>query len=400
MSDNVIILGAGFSYDANIPLLSSFVERMWEYSIRKYANKEAITSVDQEKLRKALLIRAELDGYHGRVSFDDRNIEDILSMLTFNVLGGGKKDKEKFSNFIRAISATIELSCNIKHPGLPEPRKNYSIIEDGSFIYRDFWKGIFNWTEYDNDIPTIITFNYDLVLERSLFQTLINTYYGHHKRFPFDIFSLDYKFQNYKPEFYKVNYSTFGAYSSPKNGTTITKLQSSEVDNCTSINLLKLHGSLNFPQSLTKEENTVQTLTKAIENPYILPPVSNKNTTRLGEDSWKTALNSLRSAKNITFVGYSLPKTDMYMQFFLKAALGPNQELNKISVFDPVLFHDSKESNEMKQRYKECFSEQIRPRINFCPSPIFDKNGNLKDKSGTTEHFVHVLRNSPSDILF
>ncbi len=120
MRDNVLILGAGFSYDAGIPLLSNFIEKMWEYSIREKAGEQKLTPLQLETLRKALNIRKELDGYHGRVTFDDRNIEDILSCCRSIILGGGSSDKEKLQTFLDAISVTIELSCNVKHPGYPK----------------------------------------------------------------------------------------------------------------------------------------------------------------------------------------------------------------------------------------------------------------------------------------
>ncbi|MBV1932384.1 MAG: hypothetical protein KUG71_11790, partial [Porticoccaceae bacterium] len=131
--------------------------------------------------------------------------------------------------------------------------------------------------------------------------------------------------------------------------------------------------------------------------PYILPPVSNKQSNGSGNQSWKTALQRLREAKNVVFVGYSLPKTDMYMQFFLKAALGPNQELNKLFVFDPVLWEDSDASRDMKKRYEMCFSEQLRSRIVFKPELSHTSHSKF---SGTTKHFVNVMEDDPSSILF
>lgn len=180
MSENVLILGAGFSCDAGIPMLSNFIERMWEYSMRGAAGDIKLTPDDKSILSEALEIRSEMDGYHGRVAFDDRNIEDILSMLAFNLLGGGASDRKKLKAFTNAISRTIELSCNVKHPGIPiRPWENgYRAITEGSEIYRRFWQALFEWRRRGKEIPTIITFNYDLVLERALLQVLTNTYYN------------------------------------------------------------------------------------------------------------------------------------------------------------------------------------------------------------------------------
>ncbi len=88
MSDNALILGAGSSHDANVPLLGGFVERMSEYAIRKKANDQPLKKADQDTFERAVRIRFELDRYNGRVMFDDRNIEDILTILSFNALGG------------------------------------------------------------------------------------------------------------------------------------------------------------------------------------------------------------------------------------------------------------------------------------------------------------------------
>lgn len=397
MSDNVIILGAGFSYDAGIPLLSGFIEHMWEYSTRGKVGKDALSEHDKKVLHEALEIRRELDGYHGRVTFDDRNIEDLLSMLAFNVLGGGRSDKNKLVAFTNAISTTIELSCNVKHPGYPTDNR-FSIVNSGDEIYRRFWKALFKWHGMGKSFPTIITFNYDLVLERSLYQVLINKHYSNNNKVPFSSFSLDYKYRYFPTENYQVEYTQ---YTSEKpfehdQGTIIKKIDSIN-NGSANIELLKLHGSLNFPKSKLHLEKNGTSLVNCIEEPYILPPVSNKKSNDAGDESWQVALNRLREAKNVVFVGYSLPKTDMYMQFFLKAALGPNQELNKLFVFDPILWADNEASEDMRRRYEKCFAEQLRSRISFKPKAPERK---YFEDFGCTKHFVELLENDPSTILF
>ncbi len=395
MNNNVLVLGAGFSYDAGIPLLSGFVDRMWEYSIRGKNGSESLSPQDKEILHKALEIRRELDGYHGRVSFDDRNLEDLLSMLAFNVLGGGRSDTNKLVTFTNALSTTIELSCNVKHPGYPANRQ-FTAIFEGDEVYRRFWKGLFEWHKNGNAIPTIITFNYDLVLERSLFQVLINTFYnGLDIKVPFDAITIDYHYKYFPPEHFLIKYATYS--NGGKRGSIIEKIESQQHYRSATIEALKLHGSLNFPKSKKHQENNPVTLTKILAEPYILPPVSNKRSNSDGEEIWKIALQRLREAKNVVFVGYSLPKTDMYMQYFLKAALGPNQELNKLIVFDPLLWNESDLAAEMRLRYENCFSEQLRRRIEF--KPHVPKEIIYKD-AGTTKHFVELLGRNPSSLFF
>lgn len=398
MSDNVIILGAGFSYDAGIPLLGNFIERMWEYSIKKKIGDQTILFDNLSILQKALEIRSEMDGYHGRVAFDDRNIEDILSMLAFNQQAGGTKEKNKLEAFTDAISTTIELACKVKHPGLPRHGSQYSIIDNGIDVYKTFWTSLFKWYEAEKQIPTIITFNYDLVLERSLHQVLINKIYdGYDNRVPFKDFSIDYQYPHFPSQKFEMSYANYGYGSGSSNhGTIFKKVDRVNLLDGPNIEILKLHGSLNFPKVRTKDGGLDLSYTQNLESPYIVPPISNKQTANHASDIWKTALLRLRNAKNVIFVGYSLPKTDVFMQFFLKAALGPNQELNKLFIFDPILWTDKPEKNEMMQRYGSCFSEQLRNRIIFKPPTILP----LDKEAGTTKHFVEMLTKIPSSILF
>lgn len=395
MSDNVIILGAGFSHDAGIPLLGNFIERMWEYSIKKKIGDDQIPFENLTILQKALAIRSEMDGYHGRVAFDDRNIEDILSMLAFNQQAGGTKEKNKLDAFTDAISTTIELSCKITHPGLPK-NNSYTIIDNKIEVYKKFWTALFKWYGTEKQIPTIITFNYDLVLERSLYQVLINTIYdSHNHRVPFKDFSIDYQYPFFPPQIFEMSYATYGGYSGQQ-GTIFKKADRVNLLDGPNIEILKLHGSLNFPKARAKEGNLNLSYTQNFDNPYIVPPISNKQTANYASDIWKTALLRLRNAKNVIFVGYSLPKTDVFMQFFLKAALGPNQELNKLFIFDPILWTDKSEKNEMMQRYGSCFSDQLKNRIIFKPPTVLP----LDKEAGTTKHFVSILDNDPTSILF
>jgi len=55
MNDNILILGAGFSRDANVPLLGGFIERMWEYSMRGKAGSKNLTTGEKKYYLKHLI---------------------------------------------------------------------------------------------------------------------------------------------------------------------------------------------------------------------------------------------------------------------------------------------------------------------------------------------------------
>lgn len=397
MSNNVIILGAGFSYNAGIPLLGGFVERMWEFAARKVHNGKALSDSDIEIFEDAIRVKNELDPYHGRAVFDDRNIEDILSILSFNMLGGGAGDRAKLSKINRAIARTIELTCAVTHPGL-FLRGTTQAIDAGPKLYQSFWFNLFDWYSKSRDFPTIITFNYDLVLERALFQLLINTNYDNYKnKVPFQSFEINYHNDRVPELRYAVSDVNYNdANYKPRPGTTLARLIANPAPNHLAIEILKLHGSLNFPKPRAKTD-AAYNVAASLEDPHILPPISNKMSTTTSDDMWRVALQRLREAKNVVIVGYSLPRTDIYMQYFLKAALGPNMDLNRISVFDPVLYTNSQENKEMRARYQDCFASQLHKRISFNLDghPI-----GPPENYGTAAQFVQILGEAPNRILF
>lgn len=389
MADNVIILGAGASVDAGIPVLANFVEKMWEFAQKGTCNGQKLSSEDKKIFEEAVKVRNELDGYHGRAAFNDRNIEDILSLLSFNLLGGKKSDQEKLVWFIKAIARTIELTCNIKHNG-----NLGSIQSDGASVYRHFWHNLFTrFKDSPASFPVIITFNYDLVLERALFQTLIGIdfYNQHSSPFPFSGVEICYHYNLLNSLKYKIEYTDFtsraGGEFKRKYGTVLEKSSDDLPPNNIRIEILKLHGSLNFP----KDRNSLEVSpTVVAENPHILPPVINKWAGKYEETMWSAGLKHLREAKNIIIVGYSLPQTDIYMQYFLKAGVGPNINLNRVFVFNPVLVTSDKNNDEMRERFGSCFSPQLRERVEFTPS---DEQG--KHSKGRFEDFVDMVALSP-----
>jgi hypothetical protein len=388
---NVIILGAGASADAGIPLLRSFVDTMWEYATRGKVGETSIPDSDRKILTAAKEIWRELEPYNSRASFDNRNLEDILSLLSLEALAGGES-AERYNAVVRAVARTIELSCTINYvEGTPkEP------FQQGG-VYHAFWTQLLNGTQAQN-LPALITFNYDLVLERSLWR------FFHHLDNPrsdvhVNSCGLRYCFGENDfslkgvPHEYRLNRG--GQLTRIENGRKANYVwnEATEAD----IPYFKLHGSLNWSQDNPQVRPPTHP-TMAVEKPLILPPVFNKMSTGAVNILWKRALEALRTAKHIIIVGYSLPKTDIYMQYFLKAAVGPNSDLQKVIVFDPVLFKEGEQADQMRSRYQECFSPQFSNRIVFNPACHFLNRGTLK---GSFTHFVEALQARPNkDLLF
>lgn len=395
LSNNVILLGAGFSFDAHIPLLGNFIQTIWEMVYRKKnLNGDALSFEDLEILDKALKIRLEMDGYHGRVSFNDRNIEDLLSMLYFTE-AGKKGFRPKLNNFNNAIARTIEITCNVENQSIATDQRN---LRDRNFnsIYGIFWESLLRRYVKTKDFPTIISLNYDLVLERSLAKLFINTRFNGRNRLPIKSVCMDYCIDYIPKCCYHLDYCTYENGWEREQGTNMFPNPDESAFPCElNVKYLKLHGSVNFPSKNSKNTFKPSLLCSTTQDPYIIPPVTNKSTSGQISSVWEAAMNELRDAKNIVIVGYSFPKTDVYLQSFLKASLGPNHDLNRITVFDPALNSDSETAKAMMRRFQDCFSAQFQENIRF--NPIKET---AHQQTGTTQSFINCLSSNPSGIFF
>lgn len=395
--DNVILLGAGASFDAGVPMLESFVAEMNRMVLTGSSPRGPLSDSDQLCLQKAMQITHKLESYHARVAIDQFNIEQILSVLAFEAYAEIPGAKDDLKAFTEAIARTVELTCNVLHNG-----DLNSIQDEGDEVYRKFWCSLFLlYGRRMDQMPTILTFNYDLVLERSLFQYLngpksfdalsksncrgVSLCFEH----PvcgdsmFEIESLDWPQKN----------SSRGLNHDRQPGFGLTPVKISRWDFAT-IQILKLHGSLNFPHGPAPEKWSPL---KALSNPWIIPPVFNKAEGTFASERWKAGMNALRNCKQLIICGYSLPTTDTYMQYFLKSALGPNRKLQDIYVFDPELFKDGEKGSALRKRYTECFSPQMQKKITFNPDAVGVIG--LQGKSGTFAHMVDMIHQKKS-ILF
>jgi hypothetical protein len=382
---NVIILGAGASFDAGVPLTNQFVEKMWEIAQKKRVGGLFLTDDDLAVFSRALQIRNQIDNFHGRASFDDQNLEDILSILSFEDEYLKDGEKNNVEAIVKAVSRTIELTSIVK------PNATlHTIQKEKSDIHILFWENLINAFSNSLSLPTIITFNYDLVLERSLFHLFINPDY---KEYPFKYFSLNMHFKKLEDLVYEIqpaNYRLRDSDGMPYSvsGSKIN-LSNQNLNLGLIVDILKLHGSLNF--GITEENDSVDiSPIKAIKDPFIIPPVANKQLTANLKNIWKLSLERIREARNIIFVGYSMPETDIYFQFFLKTAIGPNTDLNKILIFNPGI-------NEiMKNRYLSCFSDQYKKKVEFNITP---HDTQLHYDIGTFQYFTHMIEKY-KEILF
>jgi hypothetical protein len=402
--DNVIIFGAGASVDAGIPLLNNFVDTMWGYAIRGKSPNGVISGEDRKLLEQADVIRVGLERYNSRANFNMRNLEDVLSLLSFESLAGGEA-LERYQTWVKAVTRTVELSTSHPNPKLKMDNLHYERT-----LYHQFWNVLLG-QESSSQPPALITFNYDLVFERTLWDFF--HFLPESKNNPKpkrDSCKIDYNLRpyNFTIKAQRCEYILReGPLQNPinvrHNGVSPRIEWNSKAD--IEIPYLKLHGSLNWCSRTTPKQDEkisddlcpMNVPVEAAETPLILPPVFNKMNSGNVNPVWQRGLEILREAKHIIIVGYSLPKTDIYMQYFLKSAVGPNSSLQRIIVFDPTLFRKDAANEEMRKRYRECFSPQFQEQITFEPQAdqMFDDSN-----WGYFSHFIRTLEYNRKELFF
>ena len=153
---------------------------------------------------------------------------------------------------------------------------------------------------------TFITFNYDTVLEDSLFNLGLPFSYGLGKQ--------------------TKNLDCSARVSSDGSG----------------LQVLKLHGSLNWAKQ-TKRRGRAFTVfgnysdvRKAGLIPELVPPTWKKTFQGQIGDVWSSAVRNLQTATRVVVIGFSMPPTDMHFKYLIAAGLQQNVSLRQIVFYNPA----------------------------------------------------------------
>lgn len=93
------------------------------------------------------------------------------------------------------------------------------------------------------------------------------------------------------------------------------------------------------------------------EDMGIVPPTWRKQATKPAyQAQWSHISQGLQSVRRIIFIGYSLPKTDLYFRHFLALSLADNPHLPKVYVLNPGI----QELGGVKENYLDLFEPLAR----------------------------------------
>ncbi len=297
--NNVYILGTGFSVDAGLPVVASFINVMRDslaWLIEKNRKREA------EAVEKVLRFRVRAASASYRVHLNVENIEELFSLASASINTGGV-------DVALAISATLDyakacredvakygasqypsVSWSSQQPPTDEALATY-IQGNKRRLSRPLYDVYLGWmSSFFCDRPNtrhdaIISFNYDTIAEDALSRLGMPFSYGK---------TLD-------PELH------------PSAGC------SKDED---AIPVLKLHGSVNWSLVANSRINIYGEYSKVLQtdaDPLLIPPTWRKSFTKSLSTVWDEAVGLIRDATRIIVIGYSIPPIDFHFKYLLAA---------------------------------------------------------------------------------
>jgi hypothetical protein len=337
MPRSVYVLGAGFSYNFNreeFPLIRDFLET---------AKTRLIYQPETEHRELAYVISK----YFHDASYHD--IEKVLSFLSASPLHDRSIPSEHRSVIydelveiiVRVLSVASQSGADSHATGDTYERFASHLIETES---------------------TVITFNYDLLIDNLLMHT--NQWH------PYDGYGVDI------PLVYKAMPTSPHTYLHQSLGSGLDM-------HWPKATLLKLHGSINWGWPTIFEDkgeaiyqlpaNEGVSIAKfAVKTefgspftlyfkPVIIPPILDKsfwlrNTTF--RVLWNMAMEAIDDASTITFIGYSLPVTDFMAEFMFRQGINLHSTETKIVVVDP-------NASELRNRYVNVFGSAPILEVSF-----------------------------------
>jgi hypothetical protein len=356
----VYILGAGFSRPAGIPVLGRFIPKAFEIL------KESEDSTLLERFTE--LVRT-YQAAAGQMRLDADNLETLFCLSDLS-----EQRRRDRSDLVRVIARTVFKSCNCHNcdkahreeccvpPGYLAPDEtinamNHSDVEYGVCIYKAFLSHIFHAQKTHagdkeiqvDDLHSVITFNYDLVLETAMKDVEDGCVcYGE------DIVS--YVVPSDGPE-------DTVSHVVPSNSPSVRRTTYGPFPPNT-LHYLKIHGSLNWvvEDGSNYSYVTVRPIDAARQGRQfkeipLVPPTWKRGTR--DDDIYSRllseAIEHLRIAGRIVIIGYSMPDTDTYFKYVLATALDA-PEFPRIEVWDVM------RREEMMPRLTSIFgSEKVDP---------------------------------------
>jgi hypothetical protein len=313
----VFFIGAGFSAPFGLPIMSNFINKARDLYFSDTSKYSDIGNT-LELIEKYSVVK-------NYMHIDLHNIEDLLSISYMESLLKNTELMKHINDFIKIViesytdgvtNGVVNFTQYISNLNVQMGTRSFRTVADKGEI-REF---VPSGRLFDNSRFSVITLNYDLLIENALAH--LSTEYGE--------FYIKQNVPNVFDKFFTKSKDVSGM----------------------GIPMAKLHGSIDG---------------------VIVPPTWNKNINEHIEGDWKLATNLLSDATHIIFLGYSLPPTDNYIRFLLSSSLNINKKLKNISVI--TMDNDGA----TQERYNSIFAMNLTFH-NFDILNFFDLISDVKDE--------------------
>jgi len=379
MSKTVFVLGAGASYshsNEQFPLINDIFKVAKKLHVITYKSNikkmapffECVDNYIRKKFNKNILdIRQRLD------------IEDILTNLEIDI-------EKTTSNDLQIVRDRIIRIILIVFNVLTKKSNNYKDQND-YFLFFNKLK--------DND--TIITYNWDLLLDNILGREKIISKINNISRLEGDILKKQYLRM-------LIDLSAYRDLGWDRTSAPYEKYHSKGY-------YLKLHGSIDWLYCPNKDCGLYSKVfpIKNIMNEYkchecsskmkhlIIPPILNKNYSNFPfvKKLWNIALEELQSANELVIWGYRLPPTDFYNKWLFRQK---SDKLNKLSIINPECFNKRK-NNKLQRNmiFLEPFLDIFRASKTATEISYYEKysdyiqNIKYSEKYSKNNRFMHRI---------
>lgn len=327
---NVYILGAGFSKDAGAPLVHDFLDKARELFDDPDSELDA---GERELFEQVFKFKHEVAKAREKFRIDLDNIEQLFGLVEMSQRLGSDPPAPREAT-VYLIAKTLELAVATSTSRRPVARMSlasgYNTQESFiNYVRPQVGGGVFETDiythfalmvsgKYDDQTKlasrssTVITFNYDLVLDDALARAGA-----------------------------KPSYELAAAIFDERN------------DNERVVPLLKLHGSTNWAICECGQIHVLSR--KATADPVmfrskdctkcgktglrllLVPPSWDKSEySKVMQPVWKCAVEAIKTATRICVIGYSMPEADAFFKFLLALGLAENDRLYKLIVVDWV----------------------------------------------------------------
>ena len=412
---NVYILGAGFSAEAGLPLIKDFMNKMRDAAA--WLEGQGGRDGERRAIERVLQFRLSAAGAAFRVPLKVENVEELFSLA----LASG--DEELARAMPLAIAATLDYARATTSPLLEHQRFDVGAFnvsgwtrphgweEPPTYIRQqvvggalkgewcscppyDFYVGII--CSYFNQggatrRDTIISFNYDTIVEDALRTLGIGTDYG----LPEDLIEYDPSASGFKAsgngrriEVLKphgsVNWAALWPEQQEENLRKYLQTQLQDANKKSATLLTTLGGDVlkeivenSFEKvpfrrlRIYGDYSALRKDTFWAASLFLSPPTWLKRFGGYLSQVWDRAVEALQTATRVVILGYSIPETDQHFRYLLGAGLRDNISLRRVFFVNPALAAEE-QRRELEQRLfgvfrREHFEDGV---IELIPSDI------------------------------